>query len=48
MDGTSPMYVCPPVPESDIGKCVTCKAQIKCSIDDTVNDAAKRGYDGGK
>jgi hypothetical protein len=32
LDGTSPMYLYPPGPESVIGKCGICKAQIKCNV----------------
>ncbi len=35
LDGTSEMYVFKPGPESVIGKCGICGAQIKCEVQET-------------
>jgi hypothetical protein len=34
LDGTSTMYVHPPGPESVIGKCGICGAQIRCVVEE--------------
>jgi hypothetical protein len=34
LDGSSTMYVHPPGPESVIGKCGICRAQIRCVVEE--------------
>jgi hypothetical protein len=33
LDGSSPLYRSPPGPESVIGKCGICRAQIECTVE---------------
>ena len=35
LDGSSTMYVHPPGPESVIGKCGICRAQIRCVVEES-------------
>jgi len=42
LDGTSPFYVSPPEPNSVIGKCGLCGAQIHCHVEETEDGTTTR------